>query len=116
MKSLLLDRTVWDLVLDANGNIAVATEPYAIAQDVACACRLFLGELWYDASQGIPYFSQTLGQQPPLAAVRAQLVAAALTVTGVVSAQVVITQFLNRTITGRVQFLDTVGATHHASF
>jgi S-methylmethionine-dependent homocysteine/selenocysteine methylase len=31
MKSLLLDRDAWDLVLDANGNIAACWEPYARA-------------------------------------------------------------------------------------
>ena len=116
MKSVLLDRTAWDVVLDASGNIAVAAEPYAIAQDVACACRLFQSELWYDTNQGVPYFSQILGHWPPLPLVRARLIEAALTVPGVMSAQVVISAFQNRTITGQVQFLDAVGATHHVSF
>lgn len=116
MKSLLLDQTAWDLVLDASGNIAVATEPYAIAQDVASACRLFAGELWFDTNQGVPYFSQILGQFPPLPLVRARLVEAALTVPGVMSAQVVISAFSGRTITGQVQFLDAVGATQQVSF
>ena len=65
MKTLLLDRTQWDLVQDANGNIALATEPYARAQDVASACRLFRGELWYDTAAGIPYFEDILGKSPP---------------------------------------------------
>jgi len=116
MKSLLLDRTAWDLVLDINGNIAVATEPYAIAQDVANACRLFAGELYYDTSKGIPYFGEVLGKLPPLEVVRAKLTAAALAVPGVVSAQVVITEFKDRGIVGQVQFVDTAGATHNATF
>lgn len=116
MKSLLLDRTVWDLVLDASGNIACATEPYAISQDVACACRLFAGELWYDTNQGVPYFSEILGHWPPLPLVRARLIEAAMTVPGVVSAQVVITALKDRTLTGQVQFIDTVGASHNITF
>ena len=60
MKSLLLDRGAWDLVLDAEGNIAVCEEPYSIAQDVACACRTFKGELIYDVNDGVPYFSEIL--------------------------------------------------------
>lgn len=116
MKSLLLDQTAWDLVLDAAGNIACASEPYAIAQDVACACRLFAGELWYDTSQGVPYFTEILGQWPPLPLVRARLVEAALTVAGVVSAQVIIGSLKDRTLAGQVQFIDTTGATHHVSF
>ncbi len=40
-KTLLLDTDEWDLVLDANGDIALADEPYAISQDVASAIRTF---------------------------------------------------------------------------
>jgi hypothetical protein len=61
VRSLLLSRPAWDLVLDASGNIAVASAPYAIAQDAASAIRLFAGEHWYDTAQGIPCFSQVLG-------------------------------------------------------
>ena len=46
--SLLLDLVNWDLCVDANGNIALCTEPYADVQDAACAIRLFAGELYYD--------------------------------------------------------------------
>ncbi|AJJ19826.1 hypothetical protein [Yersinia intermedia] len=53
--TLLLDRTAWDLVLDANGDIAMASLPYSIAQDVASAIKTFIGECWYDTSQGVPY-------------------------------------------------------------
>jgi ligand-binding sensor domain-containing protein len=116
MNTLLLDRRHWDLVLDVAGNIAMAKEPYAIAQDVASACRLFAGELWYATNKGIPYFSEILGHWPPLAVVRARLIEAALTVPGVVSAQVVITEFKDRTITGQVQFIDTTGASHGVTF
>lgn len=116
MKSLLLDRDAWDLVLDASGNIAVCTEPYAIAQDVACACRLFAGEIWYDQTQGVPYFSEILGHQPPLSLVRQRLIEAAMTVTGVVSAQVIINSFSGRSITGQVQFTDATGASQNVSF
>lgn len=30
-KTMLLDQTAWDLVLDANADIAYATDPYSIA-------------------------------------------------------------------------------------
>ena len=64
MNTLLLDTVAWDLVLDSNGNIALAQPPYATAQDVASAIRLFLGELWYDQTQGVPYWQQFLGFNP----------------------------------------------------
>ena len=52
--TLALELQDWDLCVDTSGNIALATEPYAIAQDVASACKTFLGECWYDTTYGIP--------------------------------------------------------------
>lgn len=110
MKTLLLDPATWDLVLDASGNWAVASEPYSIAQDVASACRLFLGELYYDNEKGVPYFD-ILGQQPSTAFINAQLELAALTVPGVVTAKAYITGFANRELTGQIQVTDYNGTT-----
>lgn len=111
MKSLLLDTVAWDLVLDAGGNIAAATAPYSRAQDVACAIRLFLGELWFDTSKGIPYFSEILGQAPPITIFEAYMVQAALTVPGVASARCTIESFENRLVTGAVTFTSDDGTT-----
>jgi hypothetical protein len=101
--SLLLDTQTWDLTLDAYGNIALAREPYAIAQDVACALRLFSAELWYDTTQGLPYLTQILGKRPPAGFIKAQMEATALTVTDVDSAKAFITGLRNRELTGQVQ-------------
>jgi len=109
MKTLLLDTAQWDLILDAAGNIALASEPYALAQDVASACRLFLGEAIYDATRGVDYFGTILGQSPPVVVFQAALERAALTMPGVVSALCTITQIANRTITGQVTFRDASG-------
>lgn len=109
MKTLLLDVTLWDLLLDANGNIAVAAEPYALAQDVASALRLFRGELWYNDAQGIPYFEDILGHTPPVTYFQELMVRAALTVPGVVSAECTIEAFEQRTVTGQVTFRTTTG-------
>lgn len=116
MKTLLLDRTAWDLVLDAAGNIALADEPYSIAQDVASAVRTFTGECWYDTQLGIPYWQQILGQWPPIVLVKAKLVDAALTVPGVVSAECVIVAFSKRKLTGQIQVVDENGITSLATF
>ena len=112
MKSLLLDQTAWDLVLDASGNIAVGSSPYAIAQDVSCACKLFIGELWYNTKAGIPYFDQVLGEWPPLALIKAYHEGAAMTVPGVDSAEAVITGVQGRAVTGQIKFkpIDTTPA------
>lgn len=111
MNTLLLGLNTWDLTVDAMGNIAMATDPYAPAQDAASACRLFQGELWYDTTQGIPYFQRILGTFPPASYVRAQLEAAALTVPEVITAQAFLTSFVNRNLGGQVQLTLTSGAT-----
>ena len=105
-KTLLLDLTNWDLLADANGNIAVATEPYSRAQDVSSAIRLFKGELWYDKTKGIPYFEKILGHMPPVSIVKAEFMRAALTVPGVVSVEVILNAVQGRNLTGQVQFMD----------
>lgn len=113
MKSLLLDTAAWDLVLDAAGNLAICTEPYAISQDVACALRLFAGELWFDVSKGVPYFASILGKTPPIEYFKSQMVRAAKTVPGVVTAVCVIETFTpeSRQVVGYVKFTDTSGNT-----
>lgn len=78
--TLLLDQTAWDLCLDASGNIAVANAPYSIAQDVASQLKTFLGECWYDTSQGMPYWQGILGKRPPTSYITAALEAQALLV------------------------------------
>lgn len=114
--TLLLDQGQWDLVIDSAGNIAMATPPYALAQDVASAVRLFLGELWYATTKGIPYFEEILGQLPPLSLLTGYIEKAALTVPGVVSAQCIISAFDSRQITGQIQFIDETGAASGITF
>jgi hypothetical protein len=114
--TLLLDAETWDFVLDASNNIAVAAEPYALAQDAASAMKLFLGELYYDTTQGIPYFQQILGHWPPLPLLKSYLEDAALTVPGVVSAKCFITSVTDRSVHGQVQVTDATGVTTAASF
>jgi hypothetical protein len=111
VKTLLLDNTYWDLLTDAAGNIAVASEPYAVAQDVASALKLFLGELWYNVDTGIPYFTEILGHTPPISYFQELMVAAARTVPTVTKAQCIIEAFENRTVTGQVIFETTNGQT-----
>lgn len=114
--TLLLDTVTWDLVLDINGNIAVAAEPYALAQDAASAIRLFQGELWYDTTQGIPYYAQVLGQAPNVQLLKQLFANAALTVPGVVKATVFISGTVNRRVTGQVQVTDNRRRTTVANF
>jgi len=111
MQTLLLDPTTWDLVLDSSGNTAVASEPYALAQDAASACKTFQGEVYYNTTLGIPYWASILGKNPPLSYVKQQYVNAALTVPDVVSAAFFVSSFNNRTLSGQVQVTNSAGQT-----
>ncbi len=114
--TLLLDRTLWDSVLDANGNIAVATEPYSLSQDAASAIKTVLGECYWDTSVGVPWQS-ILGSAPSLALLKEQLIQAAETVPGVASAQVYFTSFADRLVSGQVQVVSqSTGQVSSATF
>jgi hypothetical protein len=107
MKTLLLDPTNWDLMVDASNNIAVAANPYALAQDAASAIKLFEGEQYYDTTQGVPYWAEILGKfGAPLSLVKKRFVTAALTVPEVVGAQCFIQSFIHRELRGQVQVTD----------
>lgn len=114
MKTLLLAVDTWDICLDADRNLAVAEAPYQLAQDVASALRTVLGEVYYDDTLGVDYFGQIYGKTPPLAVLQALLVKAALSVTGVVTAQCNINLFdrTTRKVVGQVLFTDANSKTH----
>jgi len=107
--TILLDQDTWDLMVDAYGNIAVAAPPYSLSQDVASAIKLFFGELWYNKNKGIKYFEDIFGKRPPIELVKKYMEDAALSVPGVVTANVVITIGANRAITGYIEFVDEEG-------
>ncbi len=103
MKTMLLDRTTWDLVLDAAGNIAVASEPYSLAQDAASAIMAYRGECFWDTTLGVPYLTQIFGKSPTVEQLKSLFVAAAMTVPDVSSAQCFITSSTNRRVSGQIQ-------------
>jgi hypothetical protein len=107
--TLLLNPQSLDLMVDASRNIAVAAEPYALAQDAASAIKLFQGEDYYDTTRGIPYWEQILGHWPPVPIMKAHFVAAAKTVPGVVAAQCFIESIEDRRPKGQVQVTDKAG-------
>jgi hypothetical protein len=104
------------LAIDGSGNIAVASEPYALCQDAASECRTFAGECYYDTSRGIPYLSQILGKSTPIEYTKAQLVAAARLVPDVVSAKAYLTSSSDRKLGGQIQITDSSGRVTAASF
>ena len=94
--TILLDQTTWDLVLDADGNIAAAAEPYSLAQDAASAIRTFLGEVYLNTTLGVAYIELIFGKKD-------QFVAAAMTVPDVASAECFISSITGRRVGGQVQ-------------
>lgn len=116
MNTLLLDSPSWDLTLNEHGNLAVATGLYAIAQDVASACRTFLGEVWYDTTLGIPYTDRILGYFPPTSFLQAQFEGQGELVPQVASVRAFLDPLTAaRTLTGRLEITSTAGQSVVAS-
>ena len=115
MKTLLLNAN-WDLEEDSFRNIAVADDPYSLAQDAASAIRTFQGEVYYDTTLGIPYFQQILGFSPPVSLMKAYFNAAALTVPEVVSAVCFIASITHRQVLGQVQVRNAAGQLAASTF
>ena len=110
MRTLFLLPDTWDLELDINGNIAVASDVYQQSQDVASAGRTFTNDLYYDQARGIPYLQDILGTKGfPLSLYKMYLEREALSVSGVVSAQAAIRAEPNRTVGGAILFTNENG-------
>lgn len=116
--TLLLDQSAWDLVLDINGNIALAGTPYSYAQDVASAVRTFLGECWYDTSLGLPYWQQILGKLPPAVYIEQMISTQSLTIPNVISAEAAIVDFTDtdRDVRGVILITDADSNTAIVAF
>lgn len=115
--------SAWDLMVDGLGNIAVqdASAPLnaaaAVAQDVASIVRTVQGELYYDTTQGIPYFTSILGQNFSPQLFQAFAAQAALSVPGVQQVQVNLDSVTSlRSLTGSVKVIDENGQTSNAHF
>ena len=109
-RSLYLDPDTWDLELDANGSLRTVTNPYAIAQDVACACKTILGECIFDTTIGIPYFEQVLGRPVTTSLVISYLQQEATRLDTVKSATVtLVPDRATRKTTGYITITDTNG-------
>lgn len=112
MRTLFLNPNTWRLMLDSNGNIATATDVYQIAQDIATACRVFIGDLYYRQQDGIPYNESILGKSGfPLSLYKAYLEDAALSIEGVVSASASLRLDNGRNVAGSIFFTADTGET-----
>lgn len=101
--TLYLQPDSWDITLDSSGRIARSTQAYAIAQNVANAVRLFMGEAFFAMDEGIPHFDIELGKtRPALSVLRARMREAALNVEGVLDAQITLDDVQDRKLTGEI--------------
>jgi hypothetical protein len=100
--TLLLDVGTWDLTLDSQNNIAVATAPYSVAQDMSSQCRQWRGDYIYNQSDGVP-LSSILGETPSLALVKSDFAQAAAQVPGTSNVVCFISAVKDRLVTGQVQ-------------
>jgi len=117
MDSLNVDETNNDLFVDGQGNLALATGGAALALNAACAIRTFSGEVFYDSTQGLPYFQSILGKNPPLEYVRSQLAKAALNAdSDIVASRVFFSSLTARNLSGQVQVTDSTGKIASSNF
>lgn len=114
--TLKLDDGTWDLTLDAAGDIAVADGAEALAQDAASAIKTFAGEVYYDTTIGLPYFTEILSKTVSLPLTKQRMIDAALRVPGVYSAQCYLTSLSNREVSGQVQVVGEDGSGGAADF
>ena len=115
-RSLLLGLDTWDLCLDGAGQIATTSGPYATAQNVANATRLFTNDAWYDPDKGVPHFNTELGQRPSLSVVRNRIRKAALTVPGILNADVQVEGVTDREMTGNIALTLATGENADVAF
>ena len=106
--TLFLHPDTWDLCLDTAGNIAIATDVYQQAQDIASSCRVFLKDDYYSQGDGIPYLEEIMGKSNyPLALYQRNLHDRAMLVNGVVSIDVQFKELKNRLLSGAIIFTNT---------
>ncbi|KAB1581169.1 hypothetical protein [Serratia marcescens] len=111
-KTFYLNPDSWDLQLDGNGDLRIASGPLAIAQDVASACLTFQREVWFDNTLGVPWKEDVLGERPPPGLIQRRLEVEALRIDGVVAARaMLITDRKTRQTRGLITTTDNRGQT-----
>ena len=111
-RTLFLMPDTWDWALDSSGNIAVASDVYQQAQDIASACRVFRNDMYFNQNEGIPYLESILGKSSyPLGLYQSELRLAALSVNGVVSVNITFNKIENRVLSGMIEFTNDQGQT-----
>lgn len=109
MNTMFLNPATWDLDVNASGNIAMAANPYAVAQDVASQALLWQGEAPFNTDHGMPYELSVLGQRPAQSTLAAWYEAEAERVPDVQSATAVLIYDQARGVSGQIQITLTDG-------
>ena len=117
-RTLYLDQDAWDITLDGAGNIKTVISPYADAQNVANAVRLFTRDAYIRQRQGVPHFDLDLGVKPALSEVRAVYRETALAVENIADATVDIVGLdtETRAMTGTIHATSESGETVNVEF
>lgn len=107
--TLFLNPNTWDLAIDTNGNIAVATSTYQKAQDIASNVRVFYADKYYDQTAGVPYLQKILGKTGsyPLSLFRQKALEMASNVDNVDNVQIEFNTLKDRVLSGTITFTDT---------
>jgi hypothetical protein len=100
--TILLDVLAWDLTLDANNNIALASPPYSVSQDMSSQCRQWKGEYIYSSNDGVP-LATILGSAPNLGLMKSDFAVAAGQVPGTANVKCFISSIVERLVSGQVQ-------------
>lgn len=98
----------WDLVV-RNGRLQFLQDDAALAQRVACAEKVFQGEMFFDITYGLPWLPQVLTKGFNGALLRAAIEAQAKTVPEVVKAKATIQGFSMGQVRATVRFTDAAG-------
>ena len=114
--TLMLDDS-WDITLNSDGKIKVATDAYAIAQNGSNAVRLFQRDAYFDQQKGIPHFDIELGHVVAAVPIlESRIKQALLAVDGISDALAVLEIEKNRVLGGNAYITLTGGETAKISF
>lgn len=114
--TIYLNPETWDLDIDASRNIAMASTPYAQAQNVASACRVWQNECPLRKVRGVPYEASVLGYRPTLLQLAGWFKTEAALVVGVDTVTPVLTfDSSARGLGGQIQLTLTDGNTANVS-
>lgn len=103
--TLFLHPEKWDIWLDTSGNIAIATDEYQQAQDIASSCRVFLKDDYYNQQDGIPYLEEIMGKSSyPISLYQRNLHDRSMLVDGIISIDVQLKTFKDRILEGAIIF------------